>query len=107
MGGEFDLNVESAGPTPRQGPPGFHRSENKALPCIAATAETRKIVSVSMAVLNSIFAKQVAFFGQNAVQRLRLDLPQKAERPGLVSAEITGGKATRVSHWEPRAHSTS
>ncbi len=37
-----------------RGPLGFHRSENKALPCTAATTETRKIVSVSMPVLNSI-----------------------------------------------------
>jgi len=37
-------------------PPGFHRSEYKALPCTSATTETRKIVSVSMPVLNSIFA---------------------------------------------------
>jgi hypothetical protein len=34
---------------------------------IAATTETRKIVSVSMPVLNSIFAMQAAFFVQNAV----------------------------------------
>ena len=54
-----------------------------------------------MPVLNSIFAMQVAFFVQNAVHCLRLDLSQKAERPGLVSAETSGGKITRVSHWEP------
>jgi hypothetical protein len=34
-------------------------------------------------------------------QRLRLDLPQKAERLGSVSAERTGGKITWVSHREP------
>ena len=49
-------SLKSAGPIPRQGPPGFHRSENKALPRTAVTTEARKIVSVSMPVLNSIFA---------------------------------------------------
>src|SRR6266404_3419822 len=49
-------SLKSAGPIPRQGPPGIHRSENKALPCTAATTEARKIVSVSMLGLNSIFA---------------------------------------------------
>jgi hypothetical protein len=33
-------------------------------------------------------------------QRLRLDLPQEAGL-GSVSAEMTGGKITRVSHMEP------
>jgi hypothetical protein len=37
----------------------------------------------------------------NADHCLRLDLPQKAERPGSVSGEISGGRITRVSHREP------
>jgi Cupin len=51
-----ELVLLPRGSARRQGPPGSHRSENKALPCTAATTETRKIVSVSMPVLNSIFA---------------------------------------------------
>ncbi len=35
---------------------GFHCSESKAVPCTAATTGTRKIFSVLMTLLNSVFA---------------------------------------------------
>jgi hypothetical protein len=36
-------SLKSAGPIPRQAPPGLHCSENKVLSCTAATTGTRKI----------------------------------------------------------------
>jgi len=40
-------------------------------------------------------------FGSRQEEAQRLGRVQKAERPGSVSAEISGGKITRVSHREP------
>jgi len=65
-------SLKSAGPIPRQAPPGLHCCENKVLSCTAATTGTRNIFSVSMSVFNSVFAMQVAFFAQNVVHSLFL-----------------------------------